>query len=735
MQKFISLGLLLTTSLGLVLFAQSPAPQNGQKLVVSTSEVQLDVVVKDKKGRIVKDLRPGDFEVYEDGVKQNIESFRLVTREATANTSEVKSEVKTAVPRPSTPNTPAPRPKTEENAGVIAIVFDRLSPDARKRARDAAMTYVGENVKLDDYVGVFVVNLGIATLQNYTTNAQLVRAGIDNASLRAASNFETANNANRLNEQATQARAASASAAAGAGAAGAAGGAGAGAAGSAAGAADVDARFAEMQARTEETFTVLQRDQQGYATTNGLLAVVNSMKSLPGRKAIIFFSEGMAIPPNVRQHFRSVVNNANRANVSVYAVDAAGLRPISPTQESRDEINARTRQRMDNLDRVFTGGAMTMGLERNEDLLKLNPQSSLMDLAQETGGAFIGDTNNMGQRLKQVDEDMHSYYLLSYEPTNQNYDGKFRNVSVKLNRSGVDVQSRQGYYAVTPTGSSPVLFYEAPALAILNSATPPNDFLLQSLSLHFPENERPGLTTISVQVPATAFTFTENRENKDKPLFNADFSIVVLVKDQAKQVIDKLSYHYSLVGPLDQAAKTKEQKVLFYRELNLPPGNYLIEAIAHDTVTNKASVRKRMLEIPDVDETALRLSNVTIIQRVEQLKPEEKTNSPLQTGTLMIYPSFGEPISKAAGKMGFFFNVYPAKGTSNKPNLTLEIVQNGKAIANVPMQLSSADATGKIAQVSTLPLDSLNPGLYQLKITAKDNQRSVSRSTYFTVAP
>ena len=94
---------------------------------------------------------------------------------------------------------------------------------------------------------------------------------------------------------------------------------------------------------------------------------------------------------------------------------------------------------MDNLDRAMSnsGGPLTKGLERNEDLLNYNPESGLSQLAQQTGGAFIGGDNDIGSKLKEVDEDLGTYYLLTYSPTNQNYDGKFRNISVKVKKSGV----------------------------------------------------------------------------------------------------------------------------------------------------------------------------------------------------------------------------------------------------------------------------------------------------------
>src|SRR5215210_5617933 len=87
MKKF--LGTLLAVALLLpfqsLAPAQTPAPQNPQDdedvVRVESQEVKLDVVVKDKRGRPVKDLQATDFEVYEDGVRQQIQSFRFVTRE------------------------------------------------------------------------------------------------------------------------------------------------------------------------------------------------------------------------------------------------------------------------------------------------------------------------------------------------------------------------------------------------------------------------------------------------------------------------------------------------------------------------------------------------------------------------------------------------------------------------------------------------------------------------------
>ena len=206
---------------------QSPATnrEQDQKISLKTAEVVLDAVVKDKKGRVVKDLGAADFEVYEDGVRQQIESFRLVTRK-TANNANGNAA---AVPDKS--SSPARLPETdkptnlaagETEAGVsaIALVFDRLSPDARKRARDTALNYVGEGTRPDDFIGVFNIDLSLKVLQNYTTENKLVRQAIERAGTSASATFtshaEEARSQNqRIEDLQKQAASAAASASAG----------------------------------------------------------------------------------------------------------------------------------------------------------------------------------------------------------------------------------------------------------------------------------------------------------------------------------------------------------------------------------------------------------------------------------------------------------------------------------------------------------------------------------------
>jgi VWFA-related protein len=743
MKSYLSLLLLLIVSLGNypLAVAQTPAPQqhDDQVVRVRTTEVALDVVVKDKKGRPVKDLTPADFEVYEDGVRQHIESFRFVLREATPPSSPEHKENKTQPAASPTAPTTTTTITGSSTPGVIALVFDRLSPEARALARKAGLAYVQEGMAAGDFTGVFGIDQSLRTLQPFTDNPELVKQAVERATGTATSTYVSSaarrNDLSERSEGLDQQQTSSAAAAVAAGAAR--DGAGAGAAGQASGQAAAQQKFIEMETSMLEQYETLERDQQGFATINSLLAVINPMQNLPGRKTIIFFSEGLALPSSVQTKFPAVISAANRANVSIYAIDSAGLRIESTTAEAAREINSivntRMRQQARGVDN--TSGPNMKSLERNEDLLRIDPRSGLGSLADETGGFLIHDTNDLSAGLRRINDDMRGYYLISYVPKNEDYNGRFRHINVKLSRSNLDVQTRKGYYAVESVGQLPVLDYEAPALAAARNVRPTaNPFSFQASALSFPEAGRSGLALVLAEAPLSAFTFAPS---SDKKTYNTDFSIVTLVRNQSDQVIQKMSQHYPLSGPLDKLDAARKGDVLFYREAQLAPGNYTVEMIAYDGATGKASVRTSRLEIPSADETKPRLSSVAVLKRAERLTAEEqKRNQPFHFGELLVYPNLGEPLSKsAANQLAYFFTAWPAKGATAPLQFTLEILQNNRRLGQSSTQLPAADPQGQIKYASSIPLDKFQPGVYELKVTVGDGKNTVSRSTKFTVAP
>jgi VWFA-related protein len=199
--------------------------------------------------------------------------------------------------------------------GGLAFVYDRLSPNARSIAREASLSYI-DGMQRDDFAGVFGIDLSLHVLQRFTNNGEKIKAAVDRALGHSSSTYSSVVDkiADLQNEQSglqTQIDTGQIGAGAGNDPSG------------AIGAAAAQQQFNAMTLNIAQGFERMEHNQQGYATIDGLLAIIEGMKNLPGRKAMIFFSEGITLPTNVMSHFRSVISSANRANVSIYAVDAA----------------------------------------------------------------------------------------------------------------------------------------------------------------------------------------------------------------------------------------------------------------------------------------------------------------------------------------------------------------------------------------------------------------------------
>jgi VWFA-related protein len=729
-QSLTVIGIVMLTAgaAGVARERQQPSQQPAQAASGSPTEVRailVDVVVRDRRGDPVRDLKESEFEIYENGERQDIGSFTPIFLSEAASPPPAAA----APSPPAAASVPAAQATANEISRapeIIALVFDRLTADSRTLAYRAATKYLGDREVANNYLAVYAIDLTLMPLQGFTRNAALVRSAIEKFALHSSSQYGSSREAMRQDQQnaniAADAAARLESATAG-------GGAAAGAAGAQIGLAGAEAQFQSMQASMKQTFEALERDQAGFASSNGLLAVVNGMRSIPGRKSVVFFSEGLSIPPNVYEQFRSVVDAANRANVSIYPMDAMGLRAESTVAQARDELNDAGKQAMRRSGRDQASGAMTAALERNEDLLRMDPNAGLGELADKTGGFLISNTNDLGGGFSRIESDMRNYYLLTYVPKNDNFDGKFREIDIKVKRGGVSVHSRKGYYALRESPGVPVRTYEAPALAMLDRTPVPNAFPVRASALRFPEKDRPQMLSVVVELSTALISFVPA---DDKKTYRSDFTVLVRFSDANKQVIDKMSQRYQVGGPIEKLDQAKNGQVVFYRQPELPPGFYTMETVVYDALSQKASVRFTTVEQPSQDATQLRMSSLVLVSRGEHTEAIDAQN-PLIVNNTLLYPNLGAPLKKSADKeLAFFFTAYPATGD---PALTaaIELLQDASVLARVPMQLSAVDSSGRVQQLSRIPITALQPGDYQLRVLVTQGDKTVARSTEFRI--
>lgn len=698
-----------------------------------SSVVLLDVVVRDKKGRLVKDLKQSDFEIYEDGDKQTLSSFRMLDRtddrlsipEAAGATQPAPG----AAPAPPAAPAPAPSAEVDRSPMVIAFVFDRISVKAQDTAYKAAMAYTTKGHVEGDMVGVFSLDLSLRTLQPFTADLDAVRAAFGQVRLRASTPYaeqrETIRELAGQVERADQTLSTLAS-----------GGMQQDAnVQSFAGSLGTQRLFDNMQGRMLQSFDRLERDQQGFSSTNGILALVSGLKALPGRKTIVFFSEGLSITTQVLAQFKAAVAAANRANVTVYAIDAAGLRVESDTKESRDELVRNAKERLAQEGRGGingTDGAMMQGMEQVEDRLRSSPKAGLGRLAEDTGGFLVADSNDAARGFARIQEEMRFYYLLAYSPTDPRFDGRFREVNVKVTRPGTVVYSRKGYLSIPPDIILPVRTAEAPVLAELSRKPPADDFPVTALALSFPEVKRPGRVPVMIHMALSGVRFDLD---KDKKLHRANFTMLARILDAKGTEVDRMSRDYPVSVPADKLEAAKTGDVFFFQETDLAPGKYTLETAVLDSLSKKASVRRSTVEVPVVPAGVLRLSSVIVLKRSEKLSAEEMgRDNPLYFGDAILYPNMGEPVRKSTTPaLGFFFSAYVPAGVTAPKQAQVEIMKGATSLARLPIMLTAPNSAGRIQHAAGLPIQALEAGEYAIRVSVPSVPQATAQQARFVI--
>lgn len=707
----------------------TPAAPSGEPRFETTSTaIVVDVVVRDAKGELVTDLTPDDFQIYEDGLRQEVGSFSVANRGAGIAVAARRRDGATRVGVAERPGDAAPDdPAITPDAGLTALVFDRLGPENRVLAQRAALAGLPLNGPLPDSTGVFAIDLEVNLVQPFTRDVAAVRAGLHRVGGLNASQFQQRDRRIvdlqerriELAPQLTSTVAANRASPSNAGT-------------QAIGSIEVELAQNRMESRMLEMFDTLEREQQGYSTTNALLAVIASLRDMPGRKTVVFFSEGLAVPPAAQAAFRSVVDTANRANVTVYTVDASGLRAESTVGDIRREMNATGADRITQIETgaLPLGGSLLRVMERNEDMLRMDPHSSLGQLSRDTGGFLVRDTNDLRSAFRRIDEDMRFHYVLTYEPANQHFDGQFREIDVKVRRAGTKVFARRGYFAVRSLGPMPILGYESVPLAALDQTPLPNAFPMRAGGLSFPESGRPGLTPILVALHTDVLAYERDAAGGT---YSAEAIVVVRVRDTRGRVAYKSSQQYLLSGRVDELDAARSGEILFYRQPELLPGAYSVEAMVFDAKSRQSSARISTVTVPAPDVRHARVSSVVIVDRAEVVPAADRdARNPLYVGDLLLYPDVGLPTRRPGdGELTFFFTAYGRPGARTAGRL--ELLSQGRVVSSAPLGLDAFDGDGRLPQLQRIPIDAMRPGLYELKVSVSDASGSDSKTARFRI--
>jgi VWFA-related protein len=400
----------------LFLLAPAPGPLHGQNptqttqaptFKATTALVEVDVVVFDKQGKFVPGLVVDDLKLYEDGRRQSIQNFYMVTHDAS-----VRTPASTVAD-----TTPADRAHR-----VFVIVFDEghLGFDSLMRLKKGAEAFIQAQIGPGDVGGVFAngeMYRGRLTTDKNELIAAVrgARPAFDNrqsllAPFKEFPRIPSETDAMRIEQGAREVVDALGEEAC-----------------------RRDPVLCQNEGGLEQVENLLQKKAKLYIrqaraltarTVQNLQYVVSGLSRIPGRKTIVFLTEGFFVEES-RGALQAVAAQAGRAGTVVYSIDGRGL--ISSGSNADPDV---------------TSAAMSRGtgFDTGEDAPFI--------LTQGTGGFMLRHIDDMTRAFGLVARDTSTYYVLGYQPENSKMDGTFRKIEVKPNVDGLKVRARQGYVAV-----------------------------------------------------------------------------------------------------------------------------------------------------------------------------------------------------------------------------------------------------------------------------------------------
>jgi VWFA-related protein len=704
---------------------RAAAQQEKETVKVRATEVVVDAVVVDRKNRPVTDLTSKDFEVHEDGVPQEVTSFRVVRGAEDEPAGKAAQQPVTAANvQPADSEKKSAAPETLPNLIIALLDYSTTEFRNKRLIQEGAAKYVERRLQPNDWMAVFMLGSSLQIASEFTNDkAKLI------AALKSSSLTGTALASDRADLSATIQKGDLAENQIDVESGGAVpAGPGAAAQGPAMAAALIAQHFAAMH--------ISMRAGMDRAQSQGVFAAIRAiaagLKAIPGRKTLLLFSQGFVVSPAIEEELRIVEGLANRSQVAVYCIESQGLetRELNGALVPRDDLTAAAAAPQRN--RITGYGGETnfdRTLEGGQDVR----EGPLRGLANATGGLLIRNTNDLGAALERIDRETRSHYVLSYSPKNENLDGRFREIRVNVKRPDLVVRSRSGYYAM-PAGYdmlSPAEFQ----LIGQAAKTDPGKMPLFIRAGGFHEGRRFRVPVV-VEVPYSAVQF-----KADKGKYSAQLQVLGLVRDNAGRIVQRFGEPVQMSLTDAQYGAMKVGTISMMDDVRITTGgDYSVEVLVKDLASGALSDKQQTLHLEST--AAFGISSVLLAGDRELYKASDSSDQFLTVKGVRIVPSASCQF-RNGDNMIFYVDIYnpgiDAARKSSDLSIGLSFVRDGKAVnAGLPsFHVTDAPdpSTSRITFCRFLHLNGLAPGEYRLVVNVKDalGNRSTQEEAPFRV--
>jgi VWFA-related protein len=685
-----------------MLLSQAAAPVLAQQMGQAESRIQVtselvlvNVVAHDKKGNLVRDLKKGDFTLFEDGKKQEISTFDFENVDDLAAAGAAEATVSGAAEQGALLRSgkKAPPSLDARDRRLILLFFDfsAMEPEQIDRSVEAAKKFVGTKMQPADLIALVSLATNMHVDLDFTDDKPKLLAALTAYNSGQGQGFEN------------------------------------GSTGS-----------------TAETSGAFSADDTDFSTFNAdrkLLALQSLMQALgklPQKKSLIYFSNGITQSGADNQSaLRATTAAAVKANVSIYSMDIRGLQAFPPGGEAQSaSLHGQS---------AYSGAAVLNDLSGNAA-----SQDSLATLSSDTGGKAFFDSNDFGTVFSQVQKDSSAYYVLGFTSNNPRKDGRFRRLKVQVNRGDLKLDFRAGYYAGRDFEHLNRADREQQLEDELAAQLPQVDVPLYAGTAFFRKDDSHYYLSVSLVVPGSQIPFVTEKE-KD----NATIDIIGEVREGGKFPVGQLRDTVKLA--VDSTQQVRRKNVQYNTGFVLAPGSYHLKFVVRENQTGRIGSFETDVQIPDLRKAPLKMSSVVLSSLRSPVTGKKTGANPLVRDQMELVPNIThvfapdqhlflqfEVYDAAKGKNPAPAAVVGQSGGQNRDQngaakdapppkpakdsirvfTSIEFLQGATKIYEskpvVANEVTAPDRKAVIFQMD-LPLQALKPGLYLCQVNVIDD--------------
>ncbi len=653
----------------------SATPQGGFTLKVSGELVLTNVVVRDAKtGALVRGLKPSDFRIYENGKLQHIETFDFESVDMAKPLNEATvTGLAAGLQSGGNKAVVVASPEELRNHRLIVFFFDLTSmqPEDLDRSVEAAKDFLRTKMQPADLVALVSLGDTLNVDQDFTADKDALISEVGAYNGTEGQGFTQGANANSNQVEDTTG-----------------------------------------YTPDESEYNDINTDRELFA----LRAVAQSLEKIPQRKSLLYFSGGISRDGIENEaSLRAATNAAVRANLAIYSVDTRGLQAVSPLGDASTGSLRGTG--------AYNGGALMNNMNSN-----FATQEVMATLSSETGGKAFFDSNDFAPAFAQVQDDTSAYYAIGFRSTNPARDGKYRRLTVKVDRPGVKLEYRKGYFAPADFKHTAHQDREQELEDQLESDMPATDMAVYLDAMYFRLNDNRYYVPVSLLVPGSQIPFVKGGD-KDK----ATLDILGEVIDEVKRPIGRVRQTVPL--KLDSSLRARQKNIEYTTSFNLPPGKYHLKFVVRENQTGRMGSFEADIILPDMKKVPLKMSSVLL---ASQREPSKKDNPLVRDGEEYV-PNISH-VFRQDQHMYLLYEVYDPShekqvergAKENKSGggpavnvlSSLELIRGSTKVFETPLvraQRVNVKGRDAVAVELDVPLDKLKPGPYVCQLNVVDD--------------